>query len=26
VDGRWVLKAVLGAHVDLRHFGRVGGP
>jgi hypothetical protein len=23
---RWVLKAVPGAHVDWRQFGRVGGP
>jgi hypothetical protein len=23
---RWVLKAVSGAHVDWRRFGRVGGP
>jgi hypothetical protein len=23
---RWVLKAVPGAHMDLRRFGRVSGP
>jgi hypothetical protein len=23
---RWVLKAVPGAHMDLRQFGRIAGP